>query len=548
MIFYKDITYKNFDLRADIKIPLELSRFQHFTTLGKAFWITGDDKYAKEYILQVEDWIEKNPVKCGVNWFCAMDVAIRAVNWIWGFYFMRRSPEVSDQFIQKLIVSLAQHGRHIYNNLEKSENGSTNHFIADLVGLIYISVFLKGFDKSPTWYEHAKNEIIHEIELQVLPDGMDYEASTCYHRMVLEMFLSSALLCRINNDTWPENALRKIHDMFLFLRSVVKPNGKIPQVGDNDSGRIHKLQHLEDELDVSYLFPIAAVLFRDSRFKFPESPFSEESLWLLGPSVAAEYDRLDPGVGILDFGSFSFPDAGLYVLRNPSVYCMVSCGQNRMGGHAHNDKLGFELNILKEDFVTDPGTYIYSGNKEMRNFFRSSVNHSVVRINNAEINEIDESLLFRLKDNASARGSITVASDGSVIFKGSHSGYLKRFGVIHYREFLLELNSLSIKDIFDMNQERELELLHILIFAPTVAIIPVTARDEFPGNRHIEFDLQAKKKFVKLALNSTVPMETEICDTFYSPGYGVAVPSLKICTKIRCNGSFEMRSTFTLLN
>ncbi|MCK4733307.1 MAG: hypothetical protein KAT65_12710 [Methanophagales archaeon] len=40
-------------IHADVKIPWELSRCQHIVTLGKGYWYTGDEKYAKEFNSQI---------------------------------------------------------------------------------------------------------------------------------------------------------------------------------------------------------------------------------------------------------------------------------------------------------------------------------------------------------------------------------------------------------------------------------------------------------------------------------------------------------------
>ena len=37
----------------------------------------------------------------------------------------------------------------------------------------------------------------HEIDVQVLPDGADYESSVPYHRLVAELFLGAARLADI---------------------------------------------------------------------------------------------------------------------------------------------------------------------------------------------------------------------------------------------------------------------------------------------------------------------------------------------------------------
>ena len=79
--------YSELDRPSDIKVPWELSRSQHFTTLGQAYWLTGDERYAQEFVAETSDWIAANPYAYGVNWACAMDVALRAVSWTWGFHY-----------------------------------------------------------------------------------------------------------------------------------------------------------------------------------------------------------------------------------------------------------------------------------------------------------------------------------------------------------------------------------------------------------------------------------------------------------------------------
>jgi len=69
--FYLDIKYGD-KKGVDVKVPWELSRFQHLATLGEAYWFTGDKKYTKEFINEIDDWIENNPPQYGVNWKCTM--------------------------------------------------------------------------------------------------------------------------------------------------------------------------------------------------------------------------------------------------------------------------------------------------------------------------------------------------------------------------------------------------------------------------------------------------------------------------------------------
>lgn len=83
----------------DIKVPWELSRCQHFPRLGQAYWLTGDENYCIEFVKQVLSWIQQNPPNLGVNYAGTMDVAIRAVNWLWGISYFILSPSITDEFI-----------------------------------------------------------------------------------------------------------------------------------------------------------------------------------------------------------------------------------------------------------------------------------------------------------------------------------------------------------------------------------------------------------------------------------------------------------------
>src|SRR5439155_26939822 len=127
--------YLELDRPSDVKVPWELSRCQHFTTLGQAYWLTGDERYAREFVDQVRDWIARNPWGCGVNWACPMDVALRAVSWIWGFYFFADSAPCRSRAFRRIFVrSLYLHGAYVATHIGRGDvNG--NHYLCDGVGL-----------------------------------------------------------------------------------------------------------------------------------------------------------------------------------------------------------------------------------------------------------------------------------------------------------------------------------------------------------------------------------------------------------------------------
>src|ERR1700687_3776903 len=94
----------------DVKMPWELSRGHHWVTLGRAYALEPDPRYAREFVSQLEAWLEDNPWPYGVNWGRAMEVAVRAVNWLWAAALFAAAPEVTPAVKQRLLKALLQHG------------------------------------------------------------------------------------------------------------------------------------------------------------------------------------------------------------------------------------------------------------------------------------------------------------------------------------------------------------------------------------------------------------------------------------------------------
>jgi len=72
-----------------------------------------------------------------------------------------------------------------------------------------------------------------------------------------------------------------------------KPDGTVPQIGDNDDGRLHILSNYGNwnRLDHRYLLSVGAVLFKRQDFKDAASKFHEEAFWLLGEEGLNSFDN-----------------------------------------------------------------------------------------------------------------------------------------------------------------------------------------------------------------------------------------------------------------
>lgn len=409
--------------KADVKIPWELSRFQHLVTLGKAYWYAQNkarsakhkenecqdpEKYAREFISEIEDWIENNPPGYGINWACSMEVAIRAVNWLWGYSFFSGESSLTETFTEKFLKSLAAHGQHIYHNIEIYPGRKVNnHVISDYFGLFYLGVSLRGFKYSLKWLEKGRKGLGEEIVRQVSPEGVDYEGSTYYHRFVTEIFLSALVLGRKEAMYFPSSYLERLEKMLEFIMYYTKPDGSSPSIGDSDDGRLQILSNYSDwdRLDHRCLLSTGAVIFNRPDFKAAAGKFYEESFWLLGEEGLKKFKDIPEAK--ISLRSRAFSESGYYIMRQDDLYMVIDClpdDVNAPTGHRHNSRLSFELSTSGTNFIIDPGSYVYTGDPAARNLFRSASYHNTVVIDQVEQNRFRGDDLFSLR----RRGKILV--------------------------------------------------------------------------------------------------------------------------------------------
>lgn len=412
----------------DIKVPWELSRFQHIPWLGEAYWFTGDEKYAREFVAQVTDWIERNPSEFGVNWTTSMEAAIRLVNWFWGLAFFRGSPTLTDEFLTELAKSFLAHGRHIFRNLERHDTYTGNHYLADLVGLIFLGSLCPYFKEAENWHKFGMVELWKEMDKQVYPDGVDFEASIGYHRFVTEFFVSAVVLCQLNQLEVSGQVLERLEKMLEFVLHYTKPDGTVPLFGDFDNGRLQRLKVWGEAdrewLDHRFLLALGAVIYGRDDFGQGAGDQWEEAVWMLGERALTAKEALESkSLELLKLPSRSFPVGGIYVMRHGDLYLAVeagSNGQNGNGGHAHNDTLSFELFAGGQSWIIDPGTYAYSGDFEARNTFRSARYHNGLLVDGREPNQIDKVALFSLPDAISPEVDAWRSTSESDIFSASY--------------------------------------------------------------------------------------------------------------------------------
>jgi len=449
----------------DVKLPWELARMQHAPRLALAAAAqqlaggeAASERLRLEFQDQVLDFIAANPPRFGVNWSCTMDVGIRIANLLLAHdIFIAAGMRFAPQFDIEFKRSVLAHGRHIVTHLEWFPHLRSNHYLANLAGLLFVAAYLPPSEESDAWLMLAANELGKEMFVQFQADGSNFEASTSYHRLSAELVLFPAMLARrvaarlraldpailddgldasgpgvlpaqrsvpATHAPQSEEALRHLVRMAEFSRGITRPDGGVAQVGDNDSGRFFKLTP-----DAAYDAPwgdghavfIDCVAQLRKGAKAP--PASLDALlvqMLAGPLGQEQGGEPEATPDAL----CAFNDFGLYVYRRPRLWLSLRCGsvgQLGNGGHAHNDQLSLEVCFDGVPFILDPGTYVYTALPEQRNAFRSNRAHATLSAEPGEQNDWLAGVTGLFSLSRVARTLVIQASEKG--FVGEHHGF-----------------------------------------------------------------------------------------------------------------------------
>jgi hypothetical protein len=537
------VPYKQWNLfemrpgNADVKYPWELGRCQHWVVLGQAFQISGNDRYAVEIARELDDFIEANPTGLGINWTCTMDVGLRAVSWVIAFDLIRRSAALDEAFWGRAYQALFDHGVFIRNNLENTYEVTSNHFLSNLLGLQFIGAVFGNLVQGAEWSSFARSAIEHEMTVQVLPDGADYESSVPYHRLVAELFLGAVRLADIQRAPLSPETRSRVRDMIAFLATVTRPDGLMPQIGDADDGRLHIFEGYGTTTpqDPRHLFGPAAIIYDEPSWLAlgGDTARWEAAWWGLGhSSPAAGPAPIVP--------NRLFAHAGLAVVHSPRRdYLLITngiVGTNGFGNHKHNDQLSFEYHRQGIPLIVDPGSYVYTSDGPARNLFRSTASHNTLSVDAVEQNDLRPDWLFRMFETSNAESVVFDDREDAVEYTGRHHGYERLDEPVTHERTMRIAKATGDLEIADRLSGRGRHMIrwHFHLAPDIGAALDDDGRVALTsGDRRWTLHLPAGLKPV-------------IRPADYSPSYGVKIPCLAVDAAMECVLDGERRWLFSI--
>lgn len=275
---------------------------------------------------------------------------------------------------------------------------------------------------------------------------------------------------------FPQWYLNRLYNMGTFAKDVMKQNKEIVQIGDNDSGRLLKLTPMgngieENVLDHRTLLSAVSGLFDATDYEeemIRDVPLERSLICSLKrrrevsgqayetriiqygalPEFLLPYkkscclfcEKTMKEEGILDNVQINYyASFGLLIVKSDRLFLSLvtdTIRGNRPAGHLHNDKMSIEVMIDGKYITRDIGGYIYTSAPHIRNWFRSTAAHNVIRVGEKEQNIFTG--LFSMVKNAA--GELLYCTKHRVI------GRVKYDDIIHVRDIQLTDRSVMVTD------------------------------------------------------------------------------------------------------
>lgn len=408
----------------DIKLIWEASRFPQVYYFINAYSITKDEKYAKECIAQMLEWIEKNPYPLGVNYKCGQEISFRIFAWINALEYFREffTKEDEQKIVQNIYTSLLRVDANIDYAAKSVKN---NHSISEAAGLFIGGLLFPQFKESKYFVEKGLNYLLKETSYQVYSNGSYIQHSFTYQRLALDVLSFVMVVSKEMNYNLPIELEQRHQKMIEFLNSFVQQNGWLPNYGSNDGAN---------------LFPLTGDNYRDFRSSLNFASVVNRAYSLFeGHKKLVEFFSLeDKETRELD-KKIKFNDGGYYILKNKNFFSFLRCHSYK-DRPASNDMFHLDIWSDNKNIFCDAGSYSYNTDKKFKNNFIGVIGHNTVMINNS--NQMAQVLNFGYSNWTKAK---CIDFDENH-FLGENYAYKKEFGVVHERDIKLEDDKIIVID------------------------------------------------------------------------------------------------------
>ncbi len=442
-VFWADVPFLDPSI-GDHKVIWELNRHQQLLALGRALWLTGDDRYGREIVAQLQSWLAANPPLIGINWASMLELAFRSLSWVSALHLLlgarTRQPQAprevahdtcecgggdattDEAWLVDMFVGLHHQMGHMARNLSYYFSPNT-HLLGEALALYVVGQSLPELASSARWTDLGRRILLEQIDRQIEPDGGHAERSLHYHRYTHDFYLLALLMAeRCGDDEASARFREAAGRLATFLREVADDNGRIALVGDDDGGMLWPMTG-RDSADVRDSLALSAVLL--GRPELAPWGLCEETMWLAWSTSRDRLPQWDPIPRPAPVTRVTvFPSTGYVAARDgEGGHLLFDAGPHGFlnGGHAHADALAVTLSVSGRPLLIDPGTGSYTANVALRDRLRRTANHNTLTIGGRSSSIPAGPFQWRTKTDARLGGVIGNPRFGWM--EASHDGY-----------------------------------------------------------------------------------------------------------------------------
>ncbi|MEU1492386.1 alginate lyase family protein [Streptomyces sp. NPDC005776] len=516
-----DVPYRNEDTVGDIKQIWELSRHQYLTVLAAAYAITGNEQYAERVAAHLRLWWSANTPLRGVHWVSGIELGIRLLSWVWIRRLLDGWPGAAGLFEgNPVAVNQIWHHQRWLAAFPSRGSSANNHVIAEAAGQFAAACAFGWFPSSALWRAGALRSLERQLRSNTFGSGLNRELATEYHGLVLELGLAAVAEADAADVPVPASIRLVLLRMTDALAAVVDGRLRPPRQGDADDGHGLVVDGAGTDRWASLLATGDAVFGRLDWWP------TVSGTDVRTPLLAALIRPTAPAVTRPASRPAHFADAGMTILRGPGeIWCRCDGGPHgflSIAAHAHADALSVEVRHDGVDVLADPGTFCYHGQPEWRQYFRSTLGHNTLRLDDGDQSVSGGPFLW----TRHARSRVLVADTsgasgaGAARWCAEHDGYR---GSVHRRRVELTAESRELRVIDEVRGPRRTVQLAFHL-GPTIAADVRENRAALTWTRDGEdrsatLDLPGQLSWRAHRGESDPPLG------WYSPGFGRKEPA-----------------------
>ncbi|MFN8580277.1 MAG: alginate lyase family protein [Gemmatimonadaceae bacterium] len=529
---WSEIPFLDSSACGDHKAIWEINRHQVLVTLGQAYWYSGDERFAQQALAWMDEWMDANPPKRGINYASSLEVAFRAISWLWVLQLLRQSPSFTLPRFARAIGHLTIAARHLDRYLSTYFSPNT-HLTGEALGLFLIGSQLAPVADAARWRDRGRDILLEQLPRHVQPDGIYFEQATYYQRYTAEFYLH--LFAHVGSDAATRETITPFLGALLeSLESIMRPDGTIPLIGDDDGGRLMFLDGTGGD-DIRGLLAAGGVALGRGDLAFGAAGGRADVVWLHGPRGVDAFGALSkaPPAQL----SRAFMHGGILVMRDgwssSASVMTIDCGPHGVYncGHAHADALAFDLTVHGRPIFVDPGTYTYTAPLDERDRFRSTAVHNTLTVNGESSSRMNGPFSW----TSIARSSIDRwhTSPRVDFFEGSHDGY-ERVGI--HAEVVRTI--VFVKDGYWIVRDRITGGRRYDAMATFQAAIGL---DVVPQSSDVVAVVEAESRRERLRLHAPgADQSVEIDVAWVSPAYGVRSAAARVRVRKQATGPLAL--------